>query len=389
MKLLTLILWVLAMQWTQALGEYSQSDGTELKKAEKVPTISADTKEHEQESSAPAVSTPDDPEDPDPSVSAAFESSQQSDEASFLNAIARLLGELLSWIYDVVTHDFCSDSTAESQQARRLSAHGDEMDRETHASALAMSDNDALKRTSRWKVWRKHKPPCTEKTVVNRISCFMRRANMGSYLRREHAPIRSGICETLCESCVCDFDPKSSCSMQLEAWKQKTAPIVYQVYAVLHYSRLLCFCAAVKTLVCDFLRKQYIYKVVVCMPLLVLFVMMCRVILTIVQLRKYLENSRTPAAYTAECSYHHSEEEDTMGHRPLEGLRRPAAAATTVHKHHNNHADIYINSLNQTLAALKTFSSFVETTRAYYKTRIDGELRSLLEATFKLAGTKP
>ncbi|CAN8026988.1 unnamed protein product [Ixodes persulcatus] len=189
------------------------------------------------------------------------------------------------------------------------------------------------------------------------------------------------VCGTLCESCECNHDPNSTCAKELLAWRTQTKPLLFWTYAVLHRSRLLCAFGLLQSV----LRKKYIYKTVMCMPLLILFFVLCKALITLVQLRKYLENSRTPAAYTRQGSDHHSEDDDVRSNmeRRIQEVHIHADG-----KHPEKHADITLGRLIENLTSLRSFCNFVDTTRTYHKTRMEASLRQLLNTVLQLNEVK-
>lgn len=237
-------------------------------------------------------------------------------------------------------------------------------------------------RLADWRAWREagHKKP---KAVLTRLACLLRSAGYRLYPVRPAARFwpNGDVCTALCHSCECDYDANSTCSEARLAWKARTPAVVYAVYSTLHHSRALCATA----LLLSVLRKNYVYRVVLCTPLIILLAMVTRCLYVLMQLRRYLENSATPAINTRDCSNRHSEDED-MGMSPLERHRRRDLPPNEDHP--DKHAENNISKLNHTMSSLRSFSTFIETTRAYYKTKMDNSLRELLDVVFHLQEPK-
>ncbi|KAL1475967.1 hypothetical protein MTO96_036890, partial [Rhipicephalus appendiculatus] len=86
---------------------------------------------------------------------------------------------------------------------------------------------------------------------------------------------------------------------------------------------------------------------------------------------------------TRDCSNRHSEDEDVS---PLERHRRQDHPLND--EHPEKHAEIAIGKLNHTISSLRSFCTFLETTRGYYNTKMDTALRELLDVVFRLKEPK-
>ncbi|KAH8024670.1 hypothetical protein HPB51_000420 [Rhipicephalus microplus] len=171
-------------------------------------------------------------------------------------------------------------------------------------------------RLSDWRAWREagpKKPPA----VIARLACLLRSAGYRIYPARPPAQFwpQGDVCTALCHSCECDYDENSTCGVARRAWKARTSPAVHALYTGLLHSRALCASAVLL----GALRQNYVYRVVLCAPLVILLTMVTRCLYILMQLRRYLENSNTPAVNTRDCSNRHSEDEDLS---PLERHRR-------------------------------------------------------------------
>ncbi|XP_054930351.1 uncharacterized protein [Dermacentor andersoni] len=94
--------------------------------------------------------------------------------------------------------------------------------------------------------------------------------------------------------------------------------------------------------------------------------LLTRCLYVLMQLRRYLENSATPAINTRDCSNRHSEDEE-ISMSPLERHRRRDLLFNE--EHPDKHAEALISKLNHAMSSLRSFCTFLETTRGYYKTR--------------------
>lgn len=305
--------------------------------------------------------------------------------------LSAFVNNALRSLYSIITYDFCQASAipepanpqpAVHAQTSPPAATGKGEDKgagETKASSCSQKGG----RLADWRAWREagHKKP---KAVLTRLACLLRSAGYRLYPMRPAARFwpHGDVCTALCHSCECDYDANSTCSQARLAWKARTPAVVYAVYSTLHHSRALCATA----LLLSVLRKNYVYRVVLCTPLIILLAMVTRCLYVLMQLRRYLENSATPAINTRDCSNRHSEDED-MGMSPLERHRRRDLPPNEDHP--DKHAENTISKLNHTMSSLRSFSTFIETTRAYYKTKMDNSLRELLDAVFHLQEPKP
>lgn len=235
-------------------------------------------------------------------------------------------------------------------------------------------------RLADWRAWREagRKKPAA---VITRLACLLRSAGYRIYPARQPAQFwpQGDVCTALCHSCECDYDENSTCGAARRAWKARTPAVVYALYSALLHSRALCASAVLLGV----LRKNYVYRVVLCAPLIILLAMVTRCLYILMQLRRYLENSNTPAINTRDCSNLHSEDEEVS---PLERHRRQDLLLDDLHP--DKHAEIVIGKLNQTISSLRGFCTFIETTRGYYNTKMDAALRELLDVVFRLQEPK-
>ncbi|KAL1416464.1 hypothetical protein MTO96_000743 [Rhipicephalus appendiculatus] len=235
-------------------------------------------------------------------------------------------------------------------------------------------------RLADWRAWREagRKKPAA---VITRLACLLRSAGYRIYPARPPAQFwpQGDVCTALCHSCECDYDENSTCGEARRAWKARTSAVVYALYSTLLHSRALCASA----LLLGVLRQNYVYRVVLCTPLIILLAMVTRCLYILMQLRRYLENSNTPAINTRDCSNRHSEDEDVS---PLERHRRQDHPLSD--EHPDKHAEIAIGKLNHTISSLRSFCTFLETTRGYYNTKMDTALRELLDVVFRLKEPK-
>ncbi|KAL3235374.1 hypothetical protein MRX96_048340 [Rhipicephalus microplus] len=187
------------------------------------------------------------------------------------------------------------------------------------------------------------------------------------------------VCTALCHSCECDYDENSTCGVARRAWKARTSPAVHALYTGLLHSRALCASAVLL----GALRQNYVYRVVLCAPLVILLTMVTRCLYILMQLRRYLENSNTPAVNTRDCSNRHSEDEDLS---PLERHRRQDHPLED--EHPDKHADVAIGKLNRTIASLRGYCTFIEKSTSCYNTKMDAILREVHDAVFRLQEPK-
>ncbi|XP_077520440.1 uncharacterized protein LOC144130391 isoform X3 [Amblyomma americanum] len=299
-------------------------------------------------------------------------------------------------LYAVVTYDFCQaddaipeatdprDKTPPST-SRQGRGQGDETAVAEVKTAPSCAGTGAGRKGGRladWRHWRQAgRKPHT--AVLSRLACLLRRAGYRLYPVRKPAQFwpPGDTCTVLCDSCECDYDENSTCAKAMLAWKARTPALVYTLYAALHNSRVLCASA----LLLSVLRKHYVYRTVLCAPLIILLCMVTKCLYIIMQLRRYLENTVTPVAHTRDCSNRHSEDEDA-GVSTFDRHRLRDGALNE--EHPEKHAEIYTNKLNHTMSSLQTFCSFIETTRTYYKSKITNALRELLDAVFRLQEPK-
>ncbi|XP_075741755.1 uncharacterized protein LOC142792466 [Rhipicephalus microplus] len=216
-------------------------------------------------------------------------------------------------------------------------------------------------RLSDWRAWREagpKKPPA----VIARLACLLRSAGYRIYPARPPAQFwpQGDVCTALCHSCECDYDENSTCGVARRAWKARTSPAVHALYTGLLHSRALCASAVLL----GALRQNYVYRVVLCAPLVILLTMVTRCLYILMQLRRYLENSNTPAVNTRDCSNRHSEDEDLS---PLERHRRQDHPLED--EHPDKHADVAIGKLNRTIASLRGYCTFIEKSTSCYNTK--------------------
>ncbi|XP_054930348.1 uncharacterized protein [Dermacentor andersoni] len=288
-------------------------------------------------------------------------------------SLSALVKNALSSMYSIITYDFCQASAA-------IPAEPSNPQRAVHAQTSppapgkggedkGAGDTKALSCTQKggrladWRAWREvgHRKP---KAVLARLACLLRSAGYRLYPLRRPAQFwpQGDVCTALCHSCECDYDANSTCSLAREAWKARTPAVLYALYSVLHHSRALCATA----LLLSVLRKHYVYRIVLCTPLIILLAMVTRCLYVLMQLRRYLENSATPAINTRDCSNRHSEDEE-ISMSPLERHRRRDLLFNE--EHPDKHAEALISKLNHAMSSLRSFCTFLETTRGYYKTR--------------------
>lgn len=295
-------------------------------------------------------------------------------------------------LYAIVTYDFCEANAAipEATDMLRLKPRsaspqgqgkGDDTAVARARTAPSCAGTGAGRKGGRladWRLWREAGRK-SHTAVLSRLACLLRRAGFRLYPVSKPAQFwpPGDSCTVLCDSCECDYDENSTCAKAMLAWKARTPAPVYALYTTLHNSRVLCASA----LLLSVLRKQYVYRTVLCAPLIILMCMVARCLYIIMQLRRYLENTVTPAGHTRDCSNRHSEDEDA-GMSAFERIRLRENVLNE--EHLDKHAEIYINKLSHTMASLNTFCGFIETTRIYYKSKITNALRELLDVVFRL-----
>ncbi|CAN8003351.1 unnamed protein product, partial [Ixodes pacificus] len=244
---------------------------------------------------------------PEASVAAALEHVQPYEDVSLGGSLKRFINGILRWVYEAITYDFCKVIEVDPSRddvktviplppTKLAVVKEDTKKVEVPAKTSALSVKSMKASLVSW--WKRPTPQkgLTHPSYRSRAACFLRRARNKMYQdKKTHPSIwnPADVCGTLCESCECNHDPNSTCAKELLSWRTQTKPLLFWTYAVFHRSGLLCAFGLLQSV----LRKKYVYKTVMCMPLLILFFVLCKALITLVQLRKYLENSRTPAAY--------------------------------------------------------------------------------------------
>ncbi|KAH7968986.1 hypothetical protein HPB52_013529 [Rhipicephalus sanguineus] len=131
-------------------------------------------------------------------------------------------------------------------------------------------------RLADWRAWREagRKKPAA---LITRFSCFLRSAGYRIYPARQPAQFwpQGDVCTALCHSCECDYDENSTCGVARRDWKARTPAVVYALYSALLHSRALCASAVLLGV----LRKNYVYRVVLCTPLIILLAMVMDAVL--------------------------------------------------------------------------------------------------------------
>lgn len=379
-------------------GKSSSDDDQHRCKQQQNAALIEDAEDLELGEDAPSDSTPTEEEPLEDSVESALgdfqhlrdvldgSASRREDNQGGLSAF---VSNVLRTLYSVITYDFCQASAIASEQTA-IPPQG--VPAQTSPPTAGKGEDSGASETMEppckhkgsrladWRAWREagHKHP---KAVINRLACLLRSAGYHLYPVRRPAQFwpQGDVCTALCQSCECDYDENSTCGLARLAWKARTPAVVYNLYCLLHNSRALCATA----LLLGVLRKQLVYRVVLCTPLVILIAMVARCLYVITQLRRYLENSVTPALHTRDCSNRHSEDDEVS---LLERHRRHDLLLGE--EHPEKHADIAIGRLNQAMSSLAGLSAFVETTRGYYQTKMDNSLRELLDTVFRLQDPK-
>lgn len=326
----------------------------------------------------------------DDSVDAAMDGFKRPSEA-FAGEVVRgegsgggflaFLMDVLRSLYAIIMYDFCSavhfeKGASEAGGLHRLATTPEQSKGASNRAVSVVKPGSCEKNGSRildWRLWRESGMK-KRSEIMSRLACFLRKTPFRLQRKKALFWPRGDVCTALCRSCECDYDENSTCAAELLAWKARAPAGAYPLYAALHHSRLLCATAILLSV----LRKKYVYKTVICMPLLILFYMVAKTLYTLLQLRQYLKNSDTPAVQTRDCSYRQSEDDD------LSPLERHRTHGIEQEDHPDKHADMIILKLTQTMASLRSFCTFIDTTRGYYKTKIDNTLRELLDAVFRL-----
>ncbi|KAG0426820.1 hypothetical protein HPB47_026082 [Ixodes persulcatus] len=216
---------------------------------------------------------------PEASVAAALEHVQPYEDVSLGGSLKRFINGVLRWVYEAITYDFCKVMEVDPSfddvktviplpPTKLAVVKEDPKKVEVPAKTSALSGLKAS--LVSW--WKRPTPQkgLTDPSYRSRVGCFLRRARNKMYQdKKTHPSIWSptDVCGTLCESCECNHDPNSTCAKELLVWRTQTKPLLFWTYAVLHRSRLLCAFGLLQSV----LRKKYIYKTVMCMPLLILF----------------------------------------------------------------------------------------------------------------------
>ncbi|XP_077557828.1 uncharacterized protein LOC144173191 isoform X2 [Haemaphysalis longicornis] len=318
----------------------------------------------------------------------AFEGDATEDKGSGSGIVTFLIDALHS-LYAIITYDFCSavyseEGASVSGDLGRLpkgSTTTPEQSKAASNQAISVAKPDPCEKNGSrildWRLWRESGSK-KRSEIMSRLACFLRRTRFRLHRKEALFWPRGDVCTVLCRSCECDFDENSTCGAALLAWKARAPAGAYPLYAALHHSRLLCATA----ILLGVLRKKYVYKTVICAPLLILFCMVARTLYTLLQLRQYLKNTDTPAVRTRDCSYRQSEDEDVS---PLERFR---TTDLEQEDHPDRHAEMVILKLSHTMASLRSFCTFIDTTRGYYKTKVDNTLRELLDAVFRIQNSQ-
>ncbi|XP_077557830.1 uncharacterized protein LOC144173191 isoform X4 [Haemaphysalis longicornis] len=266
----------------------------------------------------------------------AFEGDATEDKGSGSGIVTFLIDALHS-LYAIITYDFCSavyseEGASVSGDLGRLpkgSTTTPEQSKAASNQAISVAKPDPCEKNGSrildWRLWRESGSK-KRSEIMSRLACFLRRTRFRLHRKEALFWPRGDVCTVLCRSCECDFDENSTCGAALLAWKARAPAGAYPLYAALHHSRLLCATA----ILLGVLRKKYVYKTVICAPLLILFCMV----------------------------------------------------------HPDRHAEMVILKLSHTMASLRSFCTFIDTTRGYYKTKVDNTLRELLDAVFRIQNSQ-
>ncbi|KAH6937388.1 hypothetical protein HPB50_027532 [Hyalomma asiaticum] len=308
-------------------GKSSSDDDQHRRKQQQNAALIEDAEDLELGEDAPSDSPPTEEEPLEDSVESALgdfqhlrdvldgSASRREDNQGGLSAF---VSNVLRTLYSVITYDFCQASAIASEQTA-IPPQG--VPAQTSPPTAGKGEDSGASETMEppcehkgsrladWRAWREagHKHP---KAVINRLACLLRSAGYHLYPVRRPAQFwpQGDVCTALCQSCECDYDENSTCGLARLAWKARTPAVVYNLYCLLHNSRALCATA----LLLGVLRKQLVYRVVLCTPLVILIAMV----------------------------------------------------------HPEKHAEIAIGRLNQAMSSLAGLSAFVETTRGYYQTKV-------------------